>query len=80
MRSDQPKAPADASSSQQPRTNARRRNFLLALGATGAGAATLAARSLTGPGPQSDASVDTNASKGYQLTDHVRRYYGTTKL
>ncbi|HUH95013.1 MAG TPA: hypothetical protein VL742_17950 [Casimicrobiaceae bacterium] len=82
MRSDQRKAPADASSSQHPRsgTSARRRNFLLALGASGAGAATLAARSLTGTAPQSDAAVDGNASKGYQLTDHVRRYYGTAKL
>ena len=82
MRSDQRKAPADASSSQQPHsgTNPRRRNFLFALGAGGAGAAALAVRSLAGRAPQTDDAIDGDASKGYQLTDHVRRYYGTAKL
>ena len=82
MGSDQRKPSADASSSQHPRsgTNARRRNFLLAVGAGGAGAATLAVRSLGGLAPQSDNAVDGDSGKGYQLTDHVRRYYGTAKL
>ena len=82
MRSDQRKTPADASSSQRSRsrTDARRRGFLLALGVGGAGAAALAARSLTGSVPQGDGAADAGESKGYQVTDHVRRYYGTAKL
>jgi hypothetical protein len=59
-------------------TNTRRRGFLLALGVGGAGAAALAARSLSGVAPQ-DASPSDD-SKGYQLTDHVKRYYGTAKI
>jgi len=80
MRSDQRKTPADASSSQRSRsrTDARRRGFLLALGV--GGAAALAARSLTGSVPQGDGAADAGESKGYQVTDHVRRYYGTAKL
>jgi ferric-dicitrate binding protein FerR (iron transport regulator) len=61
------------------RTSVRRR-FLLALGAGGAGAAALAARSLSGVAPADDAANATDQSKGYQLTDHVKRYYGTTKI
>lgn len=81
MRS-QRKAPATASSTQQSpesRINARRRGFLLAMGAGGAGAAALAARVATGVAPQSDAD-DANDAKGYQVTDHVRRYYRTAKI
>ena len=82
MRSDQRKTPATASSRSETSgggTNARRRGFLLALGAGGAGAAALAARSLTGVAPQ--AETDRNdESKGYRITDHVKRYYQTTKI
>lgn len=82
MRSDRRKAPATASSSQQApssRINSRRRGFLLAIGVGGAGAAALAARSLSGVAPQGDAN-DANDAKGYQVTDHVRRYYRTAKI
>ena len=81
MRSERRKTPTDASSSVQPRSaaNARRRGFLLALGAGGAGAAALAARSLTGVVAQGDGAAD-GGSKGYQVTDHVKRYYGTAKI
>ena len=82
MRSDQRKAPATASSpSENPRgrTNARRRGFLLALGAGGAGAAALVARSLTGVAPQADSAAPADDSKGYRVTDHIKRYYRTAK-
>jgi hypothetical protein len=81
MRSDPRKTPAKVPASEGSRSgpNARRRGFLLALGAGSAGAAALAARSLTGA-PQTDSTVSANESKGYQLTDHVKRYYRTTKI
>jgi len=58
----------------------KRRGFLLALGAGGIGAAAIAARSLTGSAPVA-APVDPDAAsgEGYRVTDHVRRYYQTTK-
>ena len=72
------KAPSqsDASSS---RTDTRRRGFLLALGAGGAGAAALAARSLTGVAPKTEPTPDASDGQGYRVTDHVKRYYQTTK-
>ena len=59
-------------------TNTRRRGFLFALGAGGAGAAALAARSLSGVAPQSD-SATPDDSQGYRVTDHIKRYYQSTK-
>jgi ferric-dicitrate binding protein FerR (iron transport regulator) len=82
MRSDRRNAPATASSPSEDsrtRTNARRRGFLLAVGAGTAGAAALAARSLTGVVPQTDGATPADDSKGYRLTDHVKRYYRTAK-
>jgi len=67
---------SDASSS---RTDTRRRGFLLALGLGGVGAAAIAARSLTGAAPQTAPTPDANDGQGYRLTDHVKRYYQTTK-
>ena len=62
-------------------TDSRRRGFLLALGVGGAGAAALAARSLSGVVPNATATPEDAAEKGagYQTTDHVKRYYETTK-
>ena len=59
-------------------TNAKRRGFLLALGAGGAGAAALAARSLTGAAPQGETAAP-DESQSYRMTDHIRRYYQTAK-
>jgi hypothetical protein len=61
-------------------TNAKRRGFLLALGVGGAGAAALAARSITGVSPTAE-TTDPAATtgEGYRLTDHVKRYYQTAK-
>ncbi|HEV2041213.1 MAG TPA: formate dehydrogenase, partial [Casimicrobiaceae bacterium] len=59
----------------------QRRNFLLALGAGGAGAAIVAARALsTGPAAPAAADEPSSQGKGYALTDHVRRYYRTAKI
>jgi hypothetical protein len=61
-------------------TSAKRRGFLLALGAGGAGAAALAARSITGVAPTAE-TTDPGASsgEGYRVTDHVKRYYDSAK-
>ena len=67
---------------QSPRsTDTKRRGFLLALGLGGAGAAALAARSLSGVAPNAAATpADADVKgAGYQTTDHVKRYYETTK-
>lgn len=62
-------------------TDTRRRGFLLALGLGGAGAAALAARSLSGVAQNAAATPEDAAVKGsgYRTTDHVKRYYETTK-
>ena len=62
-----------------PQTRPQRRNFLLALGAGGAGAAIVAARALSGGSVVPDAAP-TPEGKGYTETDHVRRYYRTAKI
>ena len=49
-----------------PQARPQRRKFLLALGAGGAVAP--------------DAAVPSLESKGYAVTDHVRRYYRTAKI
>ena len=60
--------------------NVRRRDFLLTLGLGGAGAAALAARSLSGVAPAATGATDPAATgEGYRLTDHVKRYYQTAK-
>ena len=63
-----------------PQTRRQRRNFLLALGAGGAGAAIVAARALSGGAVAPDAAVPSPEGKGYAVTDHVRRYYRTAKI
>jgi hypothetical protein len=63
-------------------TDVKRRGFLLALGVGGAGAAALAARSLSGVAPNAATTSDDDAAKGagYRATDHVKRYYSTAKI
>ena len=68
----------EATPAATPRIHPQRRNFLLALGAGGAGAAIVAARALSGGSVAPDA-VPAAESKGYTETDHVRRYYRTAK-
>lgn len=68
--------PAVQSERNSTGTNAKRRGFLLALGAGGAGAAALAARTLVAPQSESAAPDE---SQGYRVTDHIKRYYQTAK-
>ena len=55
-----------------------RRNFLLAVGA--GGVATAAAVAVKNPQSQPKKAEAVKGSKGYQLTEHVRKYYDTTKV
>ena len=55
-----------------------RRNFLLAVGA--GGAAATAALVAKGAQTQSKKDETVSGSKGYHLTDHIRKYYSTTKV
>ena len=64
-------------------TNLKRRGFLLALGAGGASVAVVAARELSGGVVQplnATAAVEVATAGGYTATDHVRKYYRTTKV
>lgn len=55
-----------------------RRNFLLAAGAGGiATAVVVAGKNPQGPAKKAEAVA---GGKGYQLTEHVRKYYDTTKV
>lgn len=75
-----PVKPATPRESESRATDAKRRGFLLALGAGGVGAAALAARSLPGAAPAAaSASGEPAPGQGYRLTEHVRRYYRTAK-
>jgi hypothetical protein len=61
--------------------DSKRRNFLIGAGLGGAGVAAAVVGGVTGvtpvPGPSAEAAVE---SKGYRETEHVRRYYGTTRI
>jgi len=81
------KHPGDHSSAREiardaaPQARPQRRNFLLALGVGGAGAAIVAARALTAGSVTPEAAREPSPDgKGYELTDHVRRYYRTAKI
>ena len=68
-----------AVTAQSPVSSPRRRRFLAALGATGAGAAaTVAAPAVAAVAAPTAATAP--AGQGYQLTEHVRDYYDSTRL
>ncbi|MGQ0750705.1 MAG: twin-arginine translocation signal domain-containing protein [Betaproteobacteria bacterium] len=63
---------------KSPASKLSRRNFLFAVGAGGV-AATAAVTSANRSTAQKKTS-GTTSGKGYQLTEHVRKYYETTKV
>ena len=82
LRADRPDTPYPASALCMS-TNRKRRGFLLALGAGGASAAIVATRALSGGAVQplnATASVDVATAGGYAATEHIRKYYRTTKI
>lgn len=63
---------------KNPERKLSRRNFLVALGAGGA-SATVALASKEKEQPAAG-SAETESSRGYRLTEHVRNYYRTAKV
>jgi hypothetical protein len=61
-------------------TNLKRRGFLLTLGVGGAGAAAVAARSLSGGAVPADVAAAPAEDGGYAATAHVQTYYKTAKI
>ena len=60
-------------------TDARRRRFLMTLGAGAAGAAA-AAPAVSGPAAIVAPTATEPESKGYRESEHVRNYYASTRL
>ena len=61
-----------------PASKLSRRNFLLAAGAGGVVTAAAIARKSPPAQPRKVEAV--SGSKGYHLTEHIRKYYSTTKV
>ena len=61
-----------------PASRLSRRNFLFAAGA--GGVVTAAAIAGKSPPAQRKKAEAVSGSKGYHLTEHIRKYYGTTKV
>ena len=70
---------ADAPATEQPR--ATRRRLVVGAGvAAGAALAAAAVQRNTAAKPEAkSATGETESAQGYRLTDHVRRYYETTR-
>ena len=58
----------------------KRRRFLLALGAGGAGATVVATGSLARAVAPAAVASEAESGAGYRETDHVRDYYATTRI
>lgn len=58
----------------------KRRNFLLALGLGGLGAATARVAGKRAPTEPAQADAAVPAPKGYHLTEHVNTYYRKARL
>lgn len=61
-------------------TNVHRRKFLTAVGLGGAAAAAAAVAARRGAERREPEPGAGRQDKGYQLTDHVRKYYRTTQV
>ncbi len=58
-----------------------RRTFLAALGAGGAATAAAVVSQVTPKQPKAPGTtVEERGAKGYELSEHVRRYYRTTRV
>jgi len=74
---DSPQIPAHANPSP-PSTDLKRRRFLLAVSAGGAGAAAAVAPARAVVAASTEAAAD--GATGYRESEHVKRYYDTTRL
>jgi hypothetical protein len=65
----------------QGQTKLSRRNFLFAVGASGAAsAAAIVATVVPKAAPVAASASDKRKTKGYHATAHIRNYYNTTKV
>jgi len=64
---------------KNPQVKLSRRSFLLTVGAGGA-AATAAVIAGKGSQEQPKKAEAMTGSKGYHVTEHIRKYYNTTKV
>ncbi|MDE2599914.1 MAG: hypothetical protein KGL40_09855 [Rhodocyclaceae bacterium] len=72
---------AKANAGAAKKTDSKRRNFLIGAGLGGVGAAAALAGGVVGVKTETQAASEPVAEgKGYQETEHVRRYYGTTRI
>jgi nitrous oxide reductase len=58
----------------------RRRGFLAGAATAGAAGAAVVATGVLSNKGNVEVAKDDNASKGYQVSEHVRRYYRTTTV
>ena len=75
---DPSQTPPQPNLASTPSTDLKRRRFLLALSAGGAGAAAAVAPARAVVAASTDATAE--ATSGYRETEHVKRYYDTTRL
>jgi hypothetical protein len=57
-----------------------RRNFLIGAGAGGVATAVAVATATKSPQGQPKKAGAVSGSKGYHVTEHIRKYYATTKV
>ena len=76
------KSDKQAAVSAAEKPDSKRRNFLIGAGLGGVGAAAALAGGVAGVKPAAiePAAEPLVEGKGYQETEHVRRYYGTTRI
>jgi hypothetical protein len=75
---DPSQTPAQANPASTPSTDLKRRRFLLAMSAGGAGAVAAVGPARAAVAAATDASVPEGT--GYRETEHVKKYYDTTRL
>ena len=73
-------SPLTSEDKSSTRADLKRRRFLLTLGVGGAGAAAVAARSITTGTAVTHAPATVSDDGGYAATAHVQTYYKTAKL
>jgi hypothetical protein len=64
----------------QGKTRLSRRNFLFALGASGAASAAAIVATAVPQASPAPAGNDKRRTRGYHATEHIRNYYKTTKV
>lgn len=64
----------------QGQTKLSRRNFLLAIGAGGAASAAAIVANTVPQAQPAAAADDKKKTRGYQASEHIRKYYKTTNV